>query len=273
VIVASAAGITARSTQVHTLLYIDQELMEVVSISGTTATVRRGASPTRAATHSSGAVVWLGAPGSFANGDPSGACTAAATGYSPRIVPSTRRFWSCVDSEWVEQSSTAVYTRKNVGAAETGVTAVEYGHGHVHTTKLTFTALAIGSGATADLGFGAKLYTFPAGALLVTGAYMNVALTGSGAGCDADTPDGGLGTVVASGVVKVLGGTATFEDILTGQTFNNLTGTAEVKSAVATLVRESGDAHTVYFNLADDWAGACAVTATGTVALRWELLN
>jgi hypothetical protein len=273
--VASASGMTAYGpTGYNTMLYIDKEAMELVSIAGTQLTVRRSRAGSKLSAHNSAAVVWFGTPAQFAAADPAGACAVTASLIQPRIVPRTGNAWYCMDSLWVQVDVTeTTYTKKNVGAAEALVTAAEYGNGRSHITKLTFTSLAIGSGATADLGFGAKLYTFPAGALLVKGAYMSVALAGAGSGCDADTPDGGLGTVVASGVVKVLGGTGTFEDILTGQTFNDVNGTAEVKTVSAALVREAADAHTVFLNLADDWAGACAVTATGTVVLEWVLLN
>lgn len=273
--VASASGMTAYGpTGLNTVLYIDKEAMDLVSISGLQLTVRRSRAGSALSAHNSSAVVWFGSPSQFAASDPVGACTVTADLVQPRIVPRTGKAWYCMDSLWVQVDVTeTTYTKKNVGAAETGVTAAEYGNGRSHVTKLTFTSLAIGSGATADLAFGAKLYTFPAGALLVKGAYMSIALMGSGTGCDADTPDGGLGGVVASGVVKVLGGTAAFKDILTGQTFGDVNGTAKVKTVSAALAREVGDTHAVYFNLADDWAGACAVTATGTVVLEWVLLN
>ena len=95
---------------------------------------------------------------------------------------------------------------------------------------------------------------------------------------DADTPDVGLGTVIASGVVSVLSGTATFENIMTGQTFNDCNGTAEVKTTVATsspfaLVVETADAHTVYLNVADTWAGADDITGTGTIIIDWTFLG
>jgi hypothetical protein len=100
VTVASATGITARSTSVNTLLYVDQELMEVVSLDGAVVRVIRGLNRTRVAAHASGATVWFGAPRSFSSADPAGTCTAAATGYSPRIVPSTGSMWYCYSSVW-----------------------------------------------------------------------------------------------------------------------------------------------------------------------------
>ena len=68
----------------------------------------------------------------------------------------------------------------------------------------------------------------------------------------------GLGTVIGSGAVATLDGTATFENILTGQTAADANGTATVKTALPTagvpFIIESGDAHTLHFNVADAWA-------------------
>lgn len=106
VIVASATGITARSGgAATTFLFVDAELMEVVSVSSTRVTVIRGAGSTKVTSHSSGAAVWVGPPGAFATEDPSGACTAAQTGYSPRIVPSTGNIWYCYGSLWTSMES------------------------------------------------------------------------------------------------------------------------------------------------------------------------
>jgi hypothetical protein len=125
---------------------------------------------------------------------------------------------------------------------------------------------------------GKLLYTFPAGVIIVESAYMSLAITQTEGNITADTPDGGLGTVIASGAVATLDGTATFENILTGQTFNNCSGTAEVKTAIPTagvpLVIEAAGAHTVYFNVADGWAasGDVAALLAGTVILNWRLV-
>ncbi len=168
----------------------------------------------------------------------------------------------------------------NVGVAEelTGLTVAEYGNEAFHKTVLTFDAVAVGSATgAASLGFGKLLYTLPAGACIVRSSKLNLALQGTGT-VDADTPDVGLGTVIASGVVSVLSGTATFENIHTGQTFNDCDGTAEVHSALATsspfaLVIETADAHTLHLNIADGWAGADALTATGTVTIEWVFIG
>jgi len=176
-------------------------------------------------------------------------------------------------------TSRKLKTSGNVGTANTGTTAVEYGDGYHHTTVLTVATTLPAIAGGASLGVGKLLYTLPAGAIIVDGAYMSLGITQSQGNINADTPDGGLGTVIASGAVATLDGTGTFEDILTGQTFNNCTGTAEVKTAIPTagvpFVIESGAAHTIHFNVADGWAasGDAAAALAGTVVLNWRFMN
>lgn len=167
---------------------------------------------------------------------------------------------------------------KGTLASLTGLTVEEFGNETSHRTVLTFAAADVGSptGAAA-LGFGTLVYTLPAGACIVKSSKFDIALQGGGV-VDADTPDVGLGTVVASGVVSVLSGTATFENIHTGQTFDDCNGTAEVNTAKATaspfeLIVETADAHTIYFNIADTWAGADDLTATGTITIEWDFIG
>ncbi len=102
-----------------------------------------------------------------------------------------------------------------------------------------------------------------------------MAITQSQGNINADTPDGGLGTTIAAGANALLSDTSGAENILTGQTFNNCTGTAELKTvADQVLVIEAAGNHTVYFNVADGWAasGDSAAAIAGTVVLEWSLL-
>lgn len=169
-------------------------------------------------------------------------------------------------------------TTGNVGTANTGTTAVEYGDGYNHVTVLTVNTTLPAIAGGANLAVGKLLYTLPAGVQMIECAYMSLAITQTEGHITNDTPDGGLGTVIASGVVATLDGTATFENILTGQTFNDCDGTAEVKTLIPTanvpLIREAGDAKTVHFNVADGWAasGDAAALLTGTVTLVWRTL-
>ena len=173
----------------------------------------------------------------------------------------------------------ALESTDTAGAVATGAAAVEYGDRRLHQTVLTIDTVLPAIAGGANLAVGKLLYTFPAGEIMVEAASMSLAITQTEGNITADTPDGGLGTVIGSGVVATLDGTATFENILTGQTFNDCDGTAEVKSAIPTgavpLIIAAGAAHTVYFNVADGWAasGDAGALLTGTVTLHWRKLN
>lgn len=172
--------------------------------------------------------------------------------------------------------SSQIVTSANVGTVETGTTAVEYGDGRNHITVLTVSTTLPAIAGGANLGVGKLLYTLPAGACIIRGAKMSMAITQTQGNITADTPDGGLGSVIASGAVALLDGTPTFEDILTGQAFNDCNGTAEVKTVAGQpMVMETGAAHTVHFNVADGWAagGDAAAILAGTVILEWTFLG
>ena len=165
----------------------------------------------------------------------------------------------------------------NVGTAGTGVTATEYGDGRNHVTKLTLASVALTIGDNASLGSGALIYTLPAGAILVNAASINVGVTLTTGTPTTDTPEIGLGTVVASGAVSVLGGTATFENIMAGAStpvLADLAGTAELFTHNPGLVIEAASAHTVYLNLADAYADVddTDATASGTIYLAYTLM-
>ena len=164
----------------------------------------------------------------------------------------------------------------NVGAVDSYSAAEEDGVAAFHRTTLALTGALGAIAGGAALGVGRLLYTFPAGAIRVVSAYFNgVAITQSEANITADTPDVGLGTVIASGAVEILSGTGTFESILTGQTFADCDGTATLAGAASSLVIDAADAHTVYLNVADTWAasGDAAATISGEVILTWEFLG
>jgi len=269
--VASATGMTARSLGTVSMLYVDREAMRVTTVNGTVIGVERGTDGTRPTAHLSGAKVFVGPPAAFYLSTPSGSCASTTEAYLPRVVVATGEIWNCVDSVW--RAYRGSYT--NVGTPNTGVTAQEMGDDKYHVTKLTFTDLSVGAATgAANLAVGKLLYTLPAGAIVVKAAYMSVALTGAGSTIDADTPDVGIGTTIGSGVVAVLGGTAAFEDIITGQTAADVNGTATTKTiSNQILTIEAAGAHTVHLNVADGWAGAAAFTGTGTVVLEWVLLQ
>ena len=97
----SATGVTAAGSlgNFTTLLFIDKELMGVLSITSTAATVQRGLAGSVVA-HVSGSKVWAGAPNFFANQDPTGACTSAQQVNLPRPSTATGNVFSCVNGQW-----------------------------------------------------------------------------------------------------------------------------------------------------------------------------
>jgi len=166
-------------------------------------------------------------------------------------------------------ASKYLQTNANNGTAATNVTAVHYGDGINVTAVLTVTNAAMTVGNSASLGTGVLIYTLPAGNITVHSSYMQLAI--AGVSTTTDTPDVGLGTVIATGVVTVLGGTATFEDIQTGVAADDTNGTNEIAASAAGLNVLTGGAHTIHFNAADAWAANADADATvnGSVVLRY----
>jgi len=122
VVVASATGINAptpntgliqgfATSGAQTLLYVDRELMEVRSVSGTTITVVRGAGATAGTSHASGALVfvvptannpWM--DGGFSGQVqtvPAGSCTRSNEILLPRIQFTTGIVSDCIGGQWV----------------------------------------------------------------------------------------------------------------------------------------------------------------------------
>lgn len=153
-----------------------------------------------------------------------------------------------------------------------GWTCTTYGQDGFYKTvfEANTTLPAIAGGAA--LGVGKQFVTYPAGAVAIWGTQMDIALQQVDGNVTADTPDVGVGTVIASGVVSVLGGTATFENMLTGQTAADCDGTATLKTVQTALVIESADAHTGFLNAADTWAasGEATMGVTGTITQFWS---
>lgn len=167
----------------------------------------------------------------------------------------------------------------NNGVAAPACRAEEFGDKYHHTTILTLEGAsavlpAIAGGA--NLAVGLKLYDFPGGSVIVEAARLkDVAITQSEGNITADTPDVGLGTTIASGAVAVLGGTAAFENILTGQTFADCDGTAEDVAVGTQLVIQHDGDKSVYLNVADGWAasGDAAAVVSGQIVLHWRYLG
>lgn len=150
-------------------------------------------------------------------------------------------------------------------------------HNYRVTNLIVNTTLgAIAGGA--NLALGKLLYTFPAGRISVKGASWVINLNEADGNITIDTPDAGLGTVLASGVQALLSAVgATSEDILTGQTINDCNGTNETTydMLASALTIEPTGVHTVYFNVADGWAagGEAACALAGTIKIYWEFIR
>jgi hypothetical protein len=162
------------------------------------------------------------------------------------------------------------------GALNAGTSVREYKAGNQFSTVIDINTTLPAIAGGANLGVGKLLYTLPAGICIIDSASMSVGITQTQGNINADTPDVGVGTVIASGAVALLSGTATFENIITGQTAANCTGSKTVATTIPTaavpLVINSGDAHTVHLNVADGWAasGDAAAILRGRVVLNWR---
>lgn len=127
----------------------------------------------------------------------------------------------------------------------------------------------------ANLAVGKQAFDFPAGEIIVERSSMALALKYTDVAVTADTPDLGIGTTIASGVVAVLGGTAAFENIITGQTMNDCNGTVERITVDTPLVILTADSHSVFVNAADGWAanGDPGLLITGTFDIFWQRVS
>jgi len=166
----------------------------------------------------------------------------------------------------------------NVGTvgSSTYCSVKEYGDGVFHMTRIALADLPLVSPTSAaNKAGGAKIYTLPAGAVVVSATHMEVSCKSTVGSflCQADTPDLGVGTTVATGTVAVLGGTAAFENMLTGQTVADCNQTAKKATLGTQLVVLAADSHDVFLNIADGWAGADTITATGHVLIQWTLFS
>ena len=132
---ASVTGISGQGSVPGnaTDIYVDRELMQVVSVNtvNNTVTVIRGASGTQASAHNSGAAVLAGQPSWFQNYDPEGSCTRASTVVQPWINQRTGDEWTCssVTNHWGPYFGTAgnSATPVQTGANATGTTITPEG--------------------------------------------------------------------------------------------------------------------------------------------------
>lgn len=179
-----------------------------------------------------------------------------------------------------------VTTDEGVGTVATASTTrvEEYGDGYDHLTRLTMTAFEVGVAAdNASLAIGNKIYTLPAGTILITEASVVGGVTGT-VSVTAQTPEIGLGTVIGSGAAAVL--STTMEDIMDGGAAGGIGGDLVAPDiAGATFYKASaitnpviikttgGKARDIFLNAAVAWADVTAagvLSFTGVVTLRWR---
>lgn len=225
----------------------------------------------------------LGASGAV--GTPSVAVGATDTGLylvsaSQTGVSQDGTLVAIFDSEGIKPDSTQV--RVAIGSTPVGtVTFKEYGDGKDITTVLTLTSFIVGAldGVAADKGIGNIVYEFPAGQHFeLVYSLSSLVLTAEGTAVVTDT---GLGSVIASGAIAVLSGTATFEDRLTGQAIStDPAGGAAVSALTAATagigtgisLNVAASVKKVFLNSAGTWNADNInnLTASGTIVLKWS---
>lgn len=200
------------------------------------------------------------------------AITATPTAYSNQTTSKT-----AISTEQVTSLTAIGSTPSTIST----VTTLEYSTGKDIVTVLKLTDFVIGAipAANAALGVGNIVYTFPAGQhleLVYGMASLVLTLPGT-ANASAIT---GLGSVVASGAVSVLSGTATFQDRMTGQTLATASSGGAASSALVAATAGIGtgislnvaaSVKNVFLNCAATWVtnNAGNLTATGTIVLKW----
>ena len=171
-----------------------------------------------------------------------------------------------------------VPTTGTVTTASTTTVVEESGFGTLRTVHLDLTDFAVGtSGDAAALALGASVFTLPAGDVIIEQCTIRGALTAA-ISATTDTPEFGLGNVVASGVNATLGAVdAGCENICGPWVATNVAGDTPTDGGSDTqgTYIASADPHVVYFNVADTWAdvtAAGAVTFDGYVVLKYRVL-
>lgn len=163
------------------------------------------------------------------------------------------------------------------------VTAVEYGVGFVHQTVLTLTNLAM-TLVDANVGAGAKIYTFPEGSITVLGATASVAETTTSVLASTLNTGVTLSVGVGSVITTTQGGgtvTTTEQDIVNAfsatasATISVPGAAANGKQTATTMLRYDGTstAQAIFLNCqvptATDIDGDATTTWSGTVTVNW----
>jgi len=195
----------------------------------------------------------------------------------------------------VNESRTAIRTAiasvVSGGGGSAGVTTpvatvsiVEYGDGRDFVTELTLTDFVVGAlaGAAAALGVGNIVAAYPAGQHFeLVDSFSALSLKCAGTAVATKL---GLGSVIASGAVSVLSGTATFQDRIAGITANtSSTGGTAVSTVACTTagigtgiaLNISSSVKNIFLNCSGTWNAnnVSNLTASGVVILKWTKLS
>jgi len=172
-------------------------------------------------------------------------------------------------------------TTVGVGAKNgSAVTVVENGNGTIHKTVLTLTALSVAmTDATTNGCHGThKLYDFPAGAIQILGASMDLTtLAGAGGIADGAALVGGVGTAAVGTNNATL--TSTEQDLLSSTAGTLTSGAGTLKkysSLIATAYDGTATAIDAILNLAVPDADSSAndtVAVSGTITIIWANLG
>ena len=159
------------------------------------------------------------------------------------------------------------------GTAYNNSGLTEHVNGNYHTTSITvntnFAAIA-GAGAFAT---GVLVYSFPTTTnkyIFIDSVRLRARINQTSGNINADTPDLGIGTQVASGANALLSASSNFENIVTGQTAPNC-----INNYISAVTTSGGystnDSLALYLNVADTWSGADSGPAIqASIVINWH---
>ncbi len=183
-------------------------------------------------------------------------------------------------------STTSVIASTPIGTTPVGTVAiVEYSTGRdvLVVAICTLTNFIVGTlaGSAAALGIGNIFYALPAGVQFYQVASSSLALNCAGTAVTTEVL--GIGSVIASGVVSVLSGTATFQNYQAGYTGGNTsTNTVAINGPVAVTagfasgiaLQTAASVKNMFLNCAATWNAnnVSTLTATGTICLKYTIM-
>lgn len=168
--VTAATGLNSNSYAIAagtSYLYIDGEYLAVNAVSGTTLSVTRGYGGSRAMTHASGALVFVGPANFFSQSRPGvlpgGSCTAANAPALPRPDIASQSIFNCLGGVWVHghsnplpqfkvlapNSGGTLYTALNTNGTTLSATSMYCVEADLSFNKL-LTGIGILNGTSAD---------------------------------------------------------------------------------------------------------------------------